>query len=153
MTPATTLLLLRLISAALLLAFLAIIAWLIYRDLQASTQLLADRRRPRGALSVISVGSDNANSSENGERYPLLPLTTIGRSPNNTLVLKDDYASGTHALISLKGEQWWLEDLGSRNGTLLNDLPLETSAVLSAGDVITVGNTQLKIEFWLNGDR
>nr|MBP6804905.1 FHA domain-containing protein [Chloroflexota bacterium] len=40
----------------------------------------------------------------------------------------------------------WLEDLGSRNGTLLNGAPLVETAVISAGDVITIGGTDLKVE-------
>jgi pSer/pThr/pTyr-binding forkhead associated (FHA) protein len=36
--------------------------------------------------------------------------------------------------------------LGSRNGTLLNDLPLKEAAVITTGDIITIGSTQLKVE-------
>jgi pSer/pThr/pTyr-binding forkhead associated (FHA) protein len=49
-------------------------------------------------------------------------------------------------LLSLRGSQWWLEDLNSRNGTLLNDSPLETPTVVTMGDVVTIGNTQFKLE-------
>ena len=62
------------------------------------------------------------------------------------MVLNNGYASGEHALLSWRGGQWWLEDLGSRNGTLLNEAPLTDTAVVSAGDVISVGGTQLKLE-------
>jgi pSer/pThr/pTyr-binding forkhead associated (FHA) protein len=46
----------------------------------------------------------------------------------------------------LRGQQWWLEDLNSRNGTLLNDVPLHEATVVSPGDIITIGSTHLKIE-------
>ena len=78
-------------------------------------------------------------------QFPLLPVTGIGRNPSNTIVIEDDYASGEHVLIALRGQQWWLEDLGSRNGTLLNGQPLVQAAVISAGDVVTIGHTSLKV--------
>lgn len=52
-----------------------------------------------------------------------LPLreqgTLIGRNPECALVLDDDYASGRHAKIYREGEQWFVEDMGSTNGTFL----------------------------------
>jgi hypothetical protein len=81
-----------------------------------------------------------------GNQYPLLPVTGIGRNPSNTIVVEDDYASGEHLLIALRGQQWWLEDLGSSNGTLLNGQPLQEATIISVGDVITIGHTSLKLE-------
>ena len=78
--------------------------------------------------------------------FPLSSVTSLGRSGGNTIVIDDSYASSEHALITLRGEQWWLEDLGSRNGTSLNDLPVNEAIVLSQGDIITIGDTQLKFE-------
>lgn len=143
MTPSFILLLLRLLSALLLLGFFGVIVWLIYQDMRTVAATLADQERQLGYLRVVD--------SESGEpavdtRYPLLPVTSIGRATSNTLTLEDNYASGEHALITRRGRQWWLEDLNSRNGTLLNELPLEGAAVVSAGDVITIGGTKFKIE-------
>ena len=73
-------------------------------------------------------------------------MTSIGRSSNNVIVLDDGYTSGQHSLITRRGKLWWLEDLASRNGTLLNDAVLTETAVLSTGDVITIGNIKLKLE-------
>ncbi|MCI0399386.1 MAG: FHA domain-containing protein, partial [Chloroflexi bacterium] len=114
MDPALTLFILRLASAALLLLFLATIGWLIYKDMRLTAAELAARQRQHGALRVLADGA----APESSETFPLLPVTSIGRAPGNTLVLDDSYASNEHALISLRGNQWWLEDLGSRNGTL-----------------------------------
>jgi pSer/pThr/pTyr-binding forkhead associated (FHA) protein len=49
-------------------------------------------------------------------------------------------------LLTLREGQWWLEDQGSRNGTLLNGTRIAGPTVVSAGDVIGVGRTQLKLE-------
>lgn len=136
--------LLRLVSAFLLLAFLAGVAWLIYQDMRVTAADLSDRQRRHGRL--LRVNPEDGSFSEE-ESYPLLSVTSIGRAPTNTIVIDDSYASAEHLLITLRGRQWWVEDLDSRNGTLLNGLPLLDMAVLTAGDIVTVGNVQLRVEF------
>lgn len=144
MDQAFLLLLLRLLGAVLLLGFLVLIAWFIYQDTRTLAAALSSQGRRQGHLRVISNGSGSLQADT---LFPLVPLTSIGRSSSSTIVLDDSYVSGEHALITRRGGQWWLEDLGSRNGTLLNDVPLTEAAVISAGDIITIGDTKLKIEF------
>ena len=143
MNEAGLLLMLRLLSAVLLLCFLGAMAWLIYRDLRRAAAETAQDRISRGRLRVLASESSTAAP---GTIFPLLPVTRIGRSENNTIVLEDAFVSAEHALLARRDAQWWLEDLNSRNGTLLNDLPLGESTVVSAGDVITIGSVQIKIE-------
>lgn len=135
--------LLRLLSALLLFSFLAGIAWLIYQDMRVTAAELSDRQRQHGRLLLVDPedGSFSADKS-----FPLLPVTSIGRAPTNTIVIDDSYASAEHLLITLRGRQWWAEDLDSRNGTLLNGLPLLDMAVLTSGDIVTVGDVQLRVE-------
>jgi len=54
--------------------------------------------------------------------------------------------SAYHARISHQGGQWWLEDLGSRNGTHLNEIPVEQPLVVIFGDRIRVGRVVLQLE-------
>lgn len=143
MDPAIILLLLRLLSAALLLAFLGLIAWLIYQDLRLTTAAVADQARQLGRLRVVSSEVDGLQPDA---VYPLRVVTSIGRANSNTVVLEDSYASSEHALITRRGEVWWLEDLGSRNGLLLNGFPVDEATAVSSGDIITIGSTKLKIE-------
>lgn len=143
MTPELVLFLFRILSGLLLLAFLAGISWLIVRDMQVTAAAMAEQERPFGRLRIIS---NEADSPPLDTTYPLLPITSIGRAASNTVVLPDGYASADHALITRRQGQWWLEDRGSRNGTLLNDALLEETAVISSGDIIAVGGTQLKLE-------
>jgi pSer/pThr/pTyr-binding forkhead associated (FHA) protein len=81
-----------------------------------------------------------------GETYPLLPLTSLGRSPTNTIRINDTFASGDHALLAMRSGQWWLEDRRSRNGTMLNDLRVTQPVVVTDGDVIGIGNIKFRVE-------
>ena len=142
MDPAVLLLILRLAGAMLLFAFLAVIAWLIYQDIRTMTAVAAERQRQYGVLRKL-----NGDNSSAGEAiYPLLPVTSIGRAPGNTVVLSDDFVSNEHALLMLRGQQWWVEDLNSRNGTFLNGDQLSDPTIVSAGDLLTIGRTELKVE-------
>ncbi len=147
MSPELVLFILRLTAAALLMGFVGALAWLFIKDLKVTNLLLQQNRQQQGSIRIVDFESLPAESNLNGGQYPLLTITSIGRSLTNTIVVNDDFASNEHALISLRGQRWWLEDLNSRNGTLLNDLPLEKAAVVTAGDVITIGQTRFKIEF------
>lgn len=138
------LLFLRLLSALLLLAFVGAIGWLIYQDMRLTAVSLANQQKQRGQLRVIA---SNDKGPTVGALFPLLPVTSIGRATSSTIVLDDGYVSAEHTLITQRGQQWWVEDLGSRNGTLLNRVMLEETAVISPGDIITIGDTQLKVEF------
>lgn len=144
MSPEIVLFLLRLLSAAFLLAFLGTIAWLIYKDINLTTSLISERNRQIGSLRVIA--SELPDAPEIDQLFPLLSVTRIGRAANNTIVLDDEYVSSQHALVTLRGDQWWLEDLNSRNGTVLNDLPLEDLTLVTTGDIIAVGRTLFRIE-------
>ena len=68
------------------------------------------------------------------------PLS-IGRHPDNTLVITDDRASRKHCIIEPRGDTWLIRDLGSRNGTKLNDRRI-TSEVLDNGDIFCIGATE-----------
>lgn len=143
MGEADLLLLLRYLGAILLLGFLAAAFWIIIQDMQMSAAALSEQQQEHAFLRVL-VGDAAALVPDT--LFPLAPVTSLGRSSGNTIVVDDGYASAEHLLITLRGQHWWLEDLGSRNGTLLNDLPVNEATVLSVGDIITIGDTQLKFE-------
>jgi hypothetical protein len=139
MDPALLLFLLRVASALVLLAFLGGVVFLLVRDLQTADESQAVQERVTGYVEVRI-------SADPPTRHPLRPVTTIGRAPTNQIVLDNSYTSSRHALITRRGRQWWLEDLKSRNGTLLNDLPLTEPTVITPADSITIGDVHLRIE-------
>lgn len=134
------LLLLRIFGALCLFAFVGGIVWLLYRDMQITAVSLAQKAEPIGTMRIIR------KQHEQEELISLLPITTIGRAPTNVIVIDDAFASNEHALLVRKGTQWLLEDLNSRNGTMLNNVALEETAVVTASDVITIGDTRLRID-------
>ncbi len=68
----------------------------------------------------------------------------VGRSSENPVSIADTSVSRKHALVRRTDRGWALSDLGSGNGTLLNDEPVTDETELSEGDVITMGDTQLR---------
>jgi pSer/pThr/pTyr-binding forkhead associated (FHA) protein len=72
---------------------------------------------------------------------------TLGRSSENDLVLDaDDFASVQHARIEPRRDGVWVEDLDSTNGTFVNGTKLTRPQKLTPGDVIRVGETDLRYE-------
>jgi len=93
---------------------------------------------PSVAPKLEIIQGENA-----GESFKLKLKTTIGRERDNDVTLLDLKASRYHATITLEGGQWLLQDLGSVNGTILNDVALTTPTPLQSGDQITIGETIL----------
>jgi pSer/pThr/pTyr-binding forkhead associated (FHA) protein len=71
-------------------------------------------------------------------------LVTIGRALDNLIALEDDSnISRYHAEIDLRIDDFWVADLGSRNGTTVNDQPIELARQLNDGDLICVGGSTM----------
>lgn len=89
---------------------------------------------------VITAGSLVGTTLSLGQA-PIL----IGRAPECTLVLTDDFASGRHARLAPGQTGWTVEDLGSTNGTLLNGTPLGGETPVSPGSVLKIGRTVIEL--------
>jgi pSer/pThr/pTyr-binding forkhead associated (FHA) protein len=143
------LLLLRLLLAAALYLFLGAVLFLLWRSLRRADELGRVESRRYGRLLVVGVDTDPEDMEEGlaiGTSFPLQPVTSLGRSPVNTVTIPDAYASAEHALLVLRGGQWWLEDRGSRNGTALNAVTVDGPTVVSTGDIVGIGRVLLKLE-------
>jgi hypothetical protein len=78
-----------------------------------------------------------------------LPLSAspilLGRAQEATLVLEDDYASGRHARLFPQGSRWFIEDLGSTNGTYLADQQLTRAVPVELGVPVRIGKTVIEL--------
>ncbi len=72
----------------------------------------------------------------------LIATNSLGRHPNNTIQLLDRIVSKEHCIVEFKSGRWWLRDLGSLNGTFVNDQRVVGEAPLRHGDQIAMGNTR-----------
>jgi pSer/pThr/pTyr-binding forkhead associated (FHA) protein len=82
-----------------------------------------------------------------GTEIPLVtePIT-VGRAPDSTIVIDDDYASSRHARIYPADGAWIVEDLGSTNGTWLDRTRITTPTVLPLGVPLRVGRSTLQMQ-------
>src|SRR5437867_4136673 len=68
---------------------------------------------------------------------------TIGRSARNDLCIPDPFASRVHAEVRHEGDEYFLQDLGSANGTLYNGTVVESTTTLTRGGRIQIGETEI----------
>lgn len=72
------------------------------------------------------------------------PTIEIGRANDSALFLDDITVSRHHALLRLADSSWWLEDLGSLNGTYVNRAQIETAVQLQSGDELQIGKFRFR---------
>jgi pSer/pThr/pTyr-binding forkhead associated (FHA) protein len=97
--------------------------------------------------SVLLVVQRSPSLGE-GDEFPVNSApVTVGRGGQNDLVLTgDDFASARHARIELRGDGIWVQDLDSTNGTFVNGSRVAGAQRLDLGDVLRVGETDLRVE-------
>ena len=81
-----------------------------------------------------------------GRSYPLENEVSIGRAAGCQITLDDTYSSQIHARVFTRDGQWLVEDLGSTNGTFLNDRRVGKDAALKVHDSLRIGQTTLRYE-------
>jgi hypothetical protein len=135
---------LRVVSASILLILLGILFWFILREYRAAVHQADANQRAYGSL--IALRETDQQYVLTGDIYPLLVNTSLGRSPTNTIIVDDTFASSEHALITRRNGQWWLEDRRSRNGTTLNGTLVSRAIVITHGDVIGIGRMRYRVD-------
>ena len=81
-------------------------------------------------------------TSDLGKRFALTHDTTIGRDPSSDICVDMSFVSRQHAHISRRENHWFIEDLGSRNGTHVNGTPVDGPTRLDNGDQIKIGDIE-----------
>jgi pSer/pThr/pTyr-binding forkhead associated (FHA) protein len=105
----------------------------------------AAREAPAPAGRLVVVASPSLRPGQVFETGPV-PLT-IGRSTGNEAALTgDDFASARHARVESQRDGVWILDLGSTNGTFVNGEKMDGRHRLREGDVVRIGQTELRFE-------
>ncbi len=135
---------LRLLLTVSLYAFLICALLSLWRDIKLQSALLAARNIP-----TISLTFARDNQVFQTRRF-IHAEVTIGRDPACECPVEDNAISARHARLSYHHNHWWLEDLDSTNGTLINQEKLALPTVVISGDEFRCGGTSFTIA--LSGD-
>ena len=101
--------------------------------------------RPAG-LAYLVVQRTHRGGPRAGDRLPLRAVTSLGRDAGNDVVVVDEAASARHAVVTFSDGEWWVEDAGSTNGTVVNGTKIWQKERLHYGDEITIGRIGLRLE-------
>ncbi|MFO7624638.1 MAG: FHA domain-containing protein [Anaerolineales bacterium] len=138
------LLVLRILLAASLYAFLGAALLILWRDLKRQVEILAASQSPPLTLLV---------KNEQVTFHFTKPEVIIGRDPTCDAALQDKTISTEHARLSYHHNQWWVEDLQSTNGTFLNEEPVSAPIVITTGDLLRCGQVVMSIRLGENTKR
>jgi pSer/pThr/pTyr-binding forkhead associated (FHA) protein len=153
-----TLTIVRLAFLGLLWAFVVFAIMVLRRDLRQPADLRPVSARPQRtprqpkpkAVRGSKVKGTKLVVTEGELAGTVIPLdvnqVTIGRAPDSTIVIDDDYASSRHARIYPSEGTWVVEDLGSTNGTWLDRSRITTPTVLPVGVPLRVGRSSLQLQ-------
>ena len=111
------------------------------RALVPGRRTTARTGRGRTARQLIVTQGALAGTRISLDARPIL----IGRADDSTLVLDDDYASTRHARIAMQGEEWYVEDLGSTNGTYLDRAKVTGPTRVPLGVPVRIGKTVIEL--------
>ena len=131
-------LLIRAILALTLFAFLGWAFITIWRDLRQQKTTVENQQPPEICLHIQN-GEEVVDQLFQGSEI------TLGRDPTCECTLMSETVSARHARFTFHHGQWWLEDLQSTNGTVINGQPLTTAIVVIPGDQIQCGDIQISI--------
>lgn len=139
---------------AVLYLFLLVIARSAFKDLRRTTAPAPDATgfHAAPAYSEVVRGDDGwliverGGGLEAGERFDLIGGISIGRSRDCDVQIEDRYASSLHARVFSRAGRFFVEDMNSTNGTLLNGATLNGEAELIDGDSVQIGDTVFRLE-------
>jgi len=113
------------------------------RELERLARPKAAAATPTGGRFVL-IDAPRAGRAT-GTTFPFAPDAVLGRHPDCAIPLADDFVSGQHARLTWDAGAWWLVDLGTLNGTLVNGERIERPTQLRDGDVVRLGRVQARV--------
>ena len=139
---------------AVLYLFVLVIARSAFKDLRRTVAPAPDAtgfhaapaysEAPRGPDGWLVV--ERGGGLERDQRFDLIGGLSIGRSKEADVRIEDRYASSIHARVFSREGRFYVEDMNSTNGTLLNGATLHGEAELIDGDTVQIGDTIFRLE-------
>ena len=127
-------------------AFLLLLYVFLFRAFGSLTRAMRTEGAPSRALGVLVVERSPARTPRVGERLPLRASNSMGRDAGNDIALPDEAASARHATLEVHDGEWFIEDLGSTNGTLVNGVRIQRRERVRSGDEIAIGRIALRLD-------
>ena len=132
-----TLLIARLLFVALLYLFL-------FAIMKTGIGLVRGQRKKEKSWTVaVEKGPKELRGVQNAVHGPVI----VGRNPGADIVIGAGYVSGRHARFTLMGQNLFIEDLGSTNGTFVNGQRIFEPTALRNKDVVTIGDVAIRVRF------
>lgn len=135
------------IDATLLIARLLLVALMylfLFAIMKTGIGMVSGQRRQEKSWTVaVERGPKELRGVKIRVRGPV----TIGRAPGNDIVIGAEYVSGRHARFTIMGQNLFIEDLGSTNGTAVNGQLILEPVALRSGDVVNVGDVDIRVRF------
>ena len=149
-----TLLILKIAFLVLLYGFIVLVVHTATRDIGGAPQEsivlgAAEASALRAELGVRAARLVVLTSPElaQGSTIEVTSSTIVGRDAGSGIHLtRDEFASARHARFEPRPDGVWVDDLGSTNGTFVNGARLDAARLLRPGDVVRVGETELRVE-------
>lgn len=126
-------------------AFLLLALVVVWRDTSDAGAVRGGQAAPAPSARLIVVEAGGSGLPV-GSQFVLVANSTLGRTEPNSIVIPDPAVSARHCRLSFRKGQWWIEDLGSANGTFLNGKAVAAAMALSDGDVVEVAQVKFIME-------
>lgn len=140
----SVLLFLRILLVAILYLVILRVVGVARREMKAVERAPASVTRGKNVVGHLVVIDNGSTALQPGARLDVEPITTIGRSPTCTIVLDSTFVSTEHTRVLFRDRSLWVEDLNSRNGTLVNQSRITDPVAVTPGTILQVGDVRFK---------
>jgi len=124
------------------LLFVALLYLFLFAIMRTGIGLVRGQRRKERTWNLsVEKGPKELRGVTIAVRGPVI----VGRSPNADIVIAAGYVSARHARFSLMGQNLFVEDLGSTNGTAVNGQPISEPVALNNNDIVNVGDVSIRV--------
>ena len=132
-------LILRILFLILTYVFIGWIGYTIYKDLQA---IFHNQKVALKSSIYLRTVVDQEPIEKQFAKSEII----IGRDPDCDFTIPDETVSLRHCKLTYHHKQWWAADLGSTNGSFINETPIEVPIIIAEGDELRVGKVSIVVQ-------